>query len=86
MDMDRLTQVMRKLALEGGASKVSIVRPCSMERRPDPEYDFNEPLLEKLLQLAEAKPENHHRQHHAERKQHQVEHRGEQFAVHHDRD
>ena len=29
--------------------KVSVVRPCSMERRPDPESDFNEPLLESLL-------------------------------------
>lgn len=27
----------------------TIVAPCSMERRPGPEYDFNEPLLEKLL-------------------------------------
>jgi len=26
-----------------------IVAACSMERRPEPEYDFNEPLLEKLL-------------------------------------
>jgi len=26
-----------------------VVAPCSMERRPEPEYDFNEPLLEKLL-------------------------------------
>jgi len=25
------------------------VTACSMERRPEPEYDFNEPLLEKLL-------------------------------------
>ncbi len=28
---------------------VAGVAPCSMERRPGKEYDFNEPLLEKLL-------------------------------------
>ncbi|MCF7687354.1 MAG: cobalamin biosynthesis protein CbiX [Cephaloticoccus sp.] len=28
---------------------VAEVAACSMERRPGPEYDFNEPLLEKLL-------------------------------------
>jgi sirohydrochlorin ferrochelatase len=26
-----------------------VVAACSMERRPEPEYDFNDPLLEKLL-------------------------------------
>ncbi len=30
-----------------------VVAPCSMERRPEPEYDFNEPLLEKLLDTPE---------------------------------
>jgi len=30
-----------------------VVAPCSMERRPEPEYDFNEPLLEKLLDAPE---------------------------------
>ncbi len=29
--------------------KVQTVRPCSMERRDRPEYDYNEPLLERLL-------------------------------------
>jgi sirohydrochlorin ferrochelatase len=28
---------------------VRSVRPCSMERRESAEYDFNEPLLERLL-------------------------------------
>jgi len=28
---------------------VATVAPCSMERRPETAYDFNEPLLEKLL-------------------------------------
>jgi sirohydrochlorin ferrochelatase len=30
-------------------SRVAAVAPCSMERRPEPAYDFNEPLLEGLL-------------------------------------
>jgi sirohydrochlorin ferrochelatase len=30
-------------------TRVAAVAPCSMERRPDPAYDFNEPLLAKLL-------------------------------------
>jgi sirohydrochlorin ferrochelatase len=30
-----------------------VVTACSMERRPEPEYDFNEPLLEKLLDTPE---------------------------------
>ena len=29
--------------------RVTSVRACSMERRPGPEYDFNEPLLERVL-------------------------------------
>ncbi len=29
------------------------VAACSMERRPEPAYDFNEPLLEKLLETPE---------------------------------
>ncbi|MBX3736040.1 MAG: cobalamin biosynthesis protein CbiX [Candidatus Didemnitutus sp.] len=37
----------RQLARElGGATKVV---GCCMERRPEPAYDFNEPMLEKLL-------------------------------------
>lgn len=32
--------------------EVAAVAPCSMERREGPEYDFNEPLLERLDQLA----------------------------------
>lgn len=31
------------------ACEVRCVRPCSMERREEPEYGFNEPLLERLL-------------------------------------
>ena len=31
-------------------TRVTSVRPASMERRPEPEYDFNNPLLEKLLE------------------------------------
>ncbi len=38
----------KQLALALGDT-VSAVTPCSMERRPGVEYDFNEPLLEKLL-------------------------------------
>ncbi|MBG30105.1 MAG: cobalamin biosynthesis protein CbiX [Opitutae bacterium] len=38
------------------ASEVIQVKTCSMERRPKPEYDFNEPLLENLLQDQEACP------------------------------
>ncbi len=30
-------------------TKVAAVEPCSMERRDGPAYDFNEPLLERLL-------------------------------------
>jgi len=40
--------VAKQLALALGDT-VSAVTPCSMERRPGVEYDFNEPLLEKLL-------------------------------------
>jgi len=29
--------------------RVEAVAPCSMERRPEPAYDFNDPLLAKLL-------------------------------------
>jgi len=36
------------LAAELGGS-VAAVTPASMERRPEPEYDFNEPLLERAL-------------------------------------
>jgi sirohydrochlorin ferrochelatase len=32
---------------------VRVVAACSMERRPEAEYDFNEPLLEKLLDAPE---------------------------------
>lgn len=31
------------------SDEVSIVEPSSMESRPEPEYDFNQPLLEDLL-------------------------------------
>lgn len=31
------------------APQVALVQPASMERRPEPEYDFNEPLLETAL-------------------------------------
>jgi sirohydrochlorin ferrochelatase len=33
-------------------SRVAAVAPCSMERRPTPAYDFNEPLLAGLLATA----------------------------------
>ena len=38
----------KQLAVELG-DIVTAVKPCSMERRPGAEYDFNEPLLDKLL-------------------------------------
>lgn len=31
------------------APHISLVQPASMERRPEPDYDFNEPLLENAL-------------------------------------
>lgn len=31
------------------ATRFGLVSPCSMERRDEPEYDYNEPLLERLL-------------------------------------
>lgn len=34
------------------ASRVPVVAPCSMERRPEPAYAFNEPLLAGLLDSA----------------------------------
>ena len=42
---DRLA---KRLAAQLG-DEVSAVAPCSMERREGSQYDFNEPLLEKLL-------------------------------------
>lgn len=41
-------EVAAQLADELGEA-VTAVAPCSMERRPGSEYDFNEPLLENLL-------------------------------------
>jgi sirohydrochlorin ferrochelatase len=41
-------ELARQLAARLGTC-VAAVAPCSMERRPDPAYDFNEPLLAKLL-------------------------------------
>lgn len=42
---DRLAGELRERLL----GKVSTVLPASMERRPEPDYDFNEPLLERAL-------------------------------------
>ncbi len=36
--------------------EVAYLATCSMERRPQPEYDFNEPLLENLLRDPKACP------------------------------
>lgn len=44
-------EVAGRLADELGGA-VAAVAPCSMERRPGPDYDFNEPLLENLLDRA----------------------------------
>lgn len=44
-------QLARQLADELG-SEVQTVAPCSMERRPEPAYDFCDPLLAKLLATA----------------------------------
>lgn len=47
-----VTAVRDALAVELGRAlgdTVEAVAPCSMERREGPEYAFNEPLLEKLL-------------------------------------
>jgi sirohydrochlorin ferrochelatase len=47
-----VTAVRNALARELGhalGERVEEVRPCSMERREGPEYAFNEPLLENLL-------------------------------------
>lgn len=41
----------RQLAVRLGA-RVAAVAPCSMERRPEPVYAFNEPLLAGLLDTA----------------------------------
>ncbi len=41
----------RQVAAKLGA-RVAAVAPCSMERRPAPDYDFNEPLLAGLLDTA----------------------------------
>ena len=41
-------ELARQLASELG-STVAAVAPCSMERRPDPAYDFCDPLLSALL-------------------------------------
>lgn len=50
-----VTAVRNALAkqLQGLLGKDALVSACSMERRPEPEYDFNEPLLKRLL----ARPE-----------------------------
>ena len=50
-----VTDVRNELAKQLAArlgSKVLAVAPCSMERRPEPAYDFNEPLLAGLLDTA----------------------------------
>jgi sirohydrochlorin ferrochelatase len=47
-----VTAVRDELASELAAllgPRVAAVAPCSMERRPEPTYDFNDPLLAKLL-------------------------------------
>ncbi len=44
-----VTHVRNHLAEQLGTLLKNSVRPCSMERREGPEYDFNEPLLERLL-------------------------------------
>lgn len=44
-------ELARQLAAQLG-SRIALVSPCSMERRPEPAYDFNEPLLAGLLATA----------------------------------
>src|SRR5258708_1801364 len=44
-------ELARQLAAQLG-SRIALVAPCSMERRPEPAYDFNEPLLADLLATA----------------------------------
>jgi len=47
-----VTAVRNELARQLAAwlgSRVAAVAPCSMERRPEPAYDFNQPLLAELL-------------------------------------
>jgi sirohydrochlorin ferrochelatase len=44
-----VTAVRDALARELGGLLGVPVAPCSMERRPEPEYDFNEPLLARLF-------------------------------------
>ena len=44
-------ELARQLAAQLG-SRITLVTPCSMERRPEPVYDFNEPLLAGLLSTA----------------------------------
>jgi sirohydrochlorin ferrochelatase len=44
-------ELARQLAAQLG-SRIALVAPCSMERRPEPTYDFNEPLLAGLLATA----------------------------------
>lgn len=50
-----VTAVRNELAAQLAARlgpRVTAVAPCSMERRPEPAYDFNEPLLAGLLDTA----------------------------------
>ncbi|MBC2594390.1 cobalamin biosynthesis protein CbiX [Ruficoccus amylovorans] len=50
--IEAVTQVRDRLAAQVGCllgEEVELVAPCSMERREGVKYDFNEPLLEKLL-------------------------------------
>ena len=49
---ERVGERVRKLLGE----EVAGLRTCSMERRPGPEYAFNEPLLETLLRDEPAVP------------------------------
>ncbi len=44
-------ELARQLAARLGA-RVTAVAPCSMERRPEPEFDFGKPLLADLLATA----------------------------------
>ena len=48
-ELGTLRDTLARLLAEELGSLVAGVQPASMERRPEPDYDFNEPLLERAL-------------------------------------
>ena len=48
-EVTAVRNALAKQLAEKLGTRVTAVAPCSMERRPEPEYDFNQPLLADLL-------------------------------------